>query len=89
VAANDATTQRSATITVAGVNLTISQAANLTCDVTGDAHPAVKDIQEMINEALGTASPLHALNDNKTVTVADVQVVLNAVVGANCAVSGN
>lgn len=89
VAASDATTQRNATITVAGVNLTITQAANLTCDVTSDPQPAVTDIQEMINESLGTKPPLHALNGNKTVTVAEVQVVLNAVVVANCAASGN
>jgi hypothetical protein len=89
VAANDATTQRNATITVAGVNLTITQAANLMCDVTGDLQPAIADVQEMINEALGTSSPLNRLSGNNTVTVADVQVVLNALVGAGCAASGN
>ncbi|HEX3748723.1 MAG TPA: BACON domain-containing carbohydrate-binding protein [Bryobacteraceae bacterium] len=89
VAPNDTTAQRSASITVAGVSLSIAQAANLTCDVSGDGQPGVADVQEMVNEALGTAAPLHALSGNNTVTVADIQVVLTAVLSSVCSASGN
>jgi hypothetical protein len=43
----------------------------------------------VINEALGAAAPSHNLNHDNGVDVADVQIVMNAVIGRGCAVSGN
>jgi hypothetical protein len=56
----------------------------ITCEPTGDAAPSVADVQLIINEALGTAPPMHALTGGGTVTVGDIQTVVNAVLGLGC-----
>ncbi len=89
VAANDSPSPRTTTITVAGDLITINQAGNLTCDVSGDNLPAVVDIQTVVNEALGVVSPVHDLKDDNAVNVADAQIVINALLGLGCVASGN
>ena len=52
-------------------------------DVTGGSATAV-DIQQSINEALGTSPPAHDLNHDGALTIADVQIVLDAALSAVC-----
>ena len=54
------------------------------CDVNGDQLTNVVDVQLAINEALGTALPLHDLNHDGDVNVADVQKLVNAALGLGC-----
>jgi uncharacterized repeat protein (TIGR01451 family) len=55
-----------------------------TCAVTGDQAPSVADVQAMIGQALGDAAPVDDLNHDGVVTVADVQKVIDAVLGLGC-----
>jgi uncharacterized repeat protein (TIGR01451 family) len=55
-----------------------------TCAVTGDQAPSVADVQAMISQALGDAAPVDDLNHDGVVTVADVQKVIDAVLGLGC-----
>jgi hypothetical protein len=54
------------------------------CTVTGDANASVADVQSMVNQALGTATPVNDLNQDKIVNVIDVQIVMNAAKGLSC-----
>jgi uncharacterized repeat protein (TIGR01451 family) len=54
------------------------------CDVTGDATVSVTDVQEMVNETLGTRQAAHDLNHDGAVNVIDVQIVINDALGLNC-----
>ena len=56
-----------------------------TCSVlTGALVPSVADVQQMVNEALGISSPTDDLNGDHAVNVADVQKVVDAVIGFGC-----
>jgi hypothetical protein len=44
----------------------------------------VTDVQVLINEALGVASPLHFLYGGGVVSIVDVQIVVNAARGLGC-----
>jgi hypothetical protein len=85
VAASDSPAPRNATVTVAGQSLTISQAGDSICDVSGDSLPTLADIQTEINEALGIVAPVHYLNHDNTIDVADIQIVSNAMLIQHCA----
>jgi uncharacterized repeat protein (TIGR01451 family) len=89
VSPNYAPTQRSTTITVAGTTLTITQAADLACNLTGDGQPAVADVQRVVSEALGVMNPVNDLNGGGVVNVSDIQIVINAAMGMGCVASGN
>jgi hypothetical protein len=84
VSPNYAPTQRSTTITVAGTTLTITQAADLACNLTGDGQPAVADVQRVVSEALGVMNPVNDLNGGGVVNVSDIQIVINAAMGMGC-----
>jgi hypothetical protein len=51
------------------------------CAITGDRIPSVADAQLIIHEALGTAPTSNDLNNDGIVNVADVQKLINAVMG--------
>jgi hypothetical protein len=54
------------------------------CEVTGDAAPAVADVQAIIAEALGVVKAAHDLAHSGKVNVGDIQIVINAVLGLGC-----
>jgi probable HAF family extracellular repeat protein len=54
------------------------------CAVTGDGTPSVADVQQMVREALGFASPSNDLNGDGVVNVADVQIDIQAVLSQVC-----
>ena len=54
------------------------------CDVTGDGVVNVKDVQQMVNEALGAAQALNDVSGDGVVNVVDIQVEINAVLGGTC-----
>lgn len=54
------------------------------CDVTPTATSSLAQVQTMLNEGLGTASPVNDLNSSGTVTVVDIQIVANAAAGRGC-----
>ena len=60
-------------------------AATSTCDLNGDGSVNVADLQLVINEALGSAPPVHDLNGDGRVNVADVQIAVDAVLHEGCA----
>jgi uncharacterized repeat protein (TIGR01451 family) len=55
-----------------------------TCAVSGDLAPSVVDAQTMIDQALGAILPVNDLNHDGVVNVADVQKVVDAVLGLGC-----
>jgi uncharacterized repeat protein (TIGR01451 family) len=61
--------------TTIGVNL---------CAVTHYGNAGVPDIQETINEALGQAAASHDLNQDGSVNVVDVQIVMDSVLRLGC-----
>ncbi len=54
------------------------------CQPTGSLGPAIADLQLLISEALGGASPLHDLNNDGMINMVDIQIELNAVLGMGC-----
>jgi hypothetical protein len=54
------------------------------CAVTQGSSTTVADVQQLINEALGLAPPQHDLTTDGAVNVLDVQIVLEAALGAGC-----
>ncbi len=54
------------------------------CDVNSDGMEDVNDVQAIVNEALGRIQAVHDLDLNGTVGVADMQLVVNAVIGLGC-----
>ncbi len=79
----------SATAAVAG-NASITSASTVgvsaggnlaACQVTNDVLPTVADVQQMINEALGTANPANDFNSDKVVNGVDVQIVVGTLDG--------
>jgi trimeric autotransporter adhesin len=78
---------RSATITIAGVGVAVTQAAqgaaNL-CDINKDGVVNVVDVQLMIKQALGVLGPLNDLNGDGVVNVIDVQIDSDAALNLGC-----
>ncbi len=79
---------RSASITIAGTAVAVTQAsaqsgANL-CDVNQDGVVDVKDVQILIKQSLGLLMPANDLNGNSVVNVADVQIDSDAAMGLVC-----
>jgi hypothetical protein len=87
VAAN-AGVPRSATITIAGVSVAVTQAgaqgATNLCDINKDGVVNVLDVQLMIRQALGVLAPLNDLNGDGIVNVVDVQIDSNAALNLGC-----
>jgi hypothetical protein len=53
------------------------------CDLTGDNQLDVRDVQAILNQALGLSAATADLNGDSAVTVADIQTVVNAVIGTS------
>ncbi len=82
-------------VTVAGGGSATASASDSTtvfyyssCDVGQHGSPAVTatvaDVQQLLNEALGIAPPVSDLSNDGVVSVADVQIVMNAVLNLGC-----
>ena len=56
------------------------------CDVNKVGSFVVGDLQSIINEALGLSPPLHDLNADGSIGIADVQLVANAVITGSCVI---
>jgi hypothetical protein len=54
------------------------------CDVNGDGFVDVKDVQTMVNEALGIVQALNDVSGDGVVNVLDIQVEINAALGGTC-----
>ena len=54
------------------------------CDVNNNGSVNATDVQQMIREALGLASPANNLNSDHVVNVTDIQVVANAALLRGC-----
>jgi len=54
------------------------------CNVTTDANTSVTDAQRIVNEALGVVPAIDDLNSDGVVNVADLQIVVNAVLHLGC-----
>jgi sugar lactone lactonase YvrE len=57
------------------------------CDVTQDLSPGIADVQAIISEALGMTAATDDQNKDGVVNAADIQIVINAVLGLGCAAS--
>ena len=57
------------------------------CDVNQDGTTNVIDAQDVVNEALGSASPANDLNGDGVVNVVDIQIDINAVLKLGCKIS--
>jgi hypothetical protein len=55
-----------------------------TCAITGDSSPSIADVQQIVNEALGVLPPNDNLAHNPTISVVDIQKVLDAAIGLPC-----
>ncbi|HUB81070.1 MAG TPA: hypothetical protein VMB03_19835 [Bryobacteraceae bacterium] len=62
---------------------TVSVTANL-CDIDNAGTVTVTDVQAVINEAFGSASPSNDLNGDGEVNVVDVQLDVDAALGLGC-----
>jgi uncharacterized repeat protein (TIGR01451 family) len=56
----------------------------LGCLVAGGSSVTVTDIQDVINEALGTSSAVHDLNHDGKINLVDAQIVINSFLGLGC-----
>jgi hypothetical protein len=54
------------------------------CDLNGDGVVNVKDVQLMVNEALGAAQALNDVSGDGVVNVVDLQMEINAALGGAC-----
>jgi hypothetical protein len=80
----DTTDYNTRTATVS-INVTAPGAPSR-CDINNQAGSVtVSDVQRIISEALGTASPVDNLNNDHAVNIIDVQIVINAALGLGCA----
>jgi hypothetical protein len=55
------------------------------CDISQTASTNVADVQLIVNEALGVATPADDLNNDGVSNIADVQIVINSALGLGCA----
>jgi hypothetical protein len=85
VAPNNATSQRSATLTVGSVAVPVNQAAFNPCDIQRNGSINVADVQLLINQALGVTPTVNDLNGDGAVSVLDIQVEVNSALGLGCA----
>jgi YD repeat-containing protein len=70
---------------LAAVMAVCGQAATFSnCDVNHAGRTTVADVQKVVNEALGTASPANDLNRDGVVNVVDVQIDIDAALGLGC-----
>jgi hypothetical protein len=80
--------ERSATITIAGVSVTVTQAAAQSganpCDVNRDGVVNVLDVQILIEQSLGLLLPANDLNGDGVVDVVDVQIDSDAALNLGC-----
>jgi hypothetical protein len=75
---------RTATLTIGTGAVAVNQAAGFSpCDVNQDGSTDVRDVQQIINEALGNASGVDLTLDG-LINVVDVQIVINAALGLSC-----
>jgi hypothetical protein len=58
------------------------------CDVSQDGSIGVVDVQRTIDQALGASQRTVDLDGDGAVTLADIQIVSNDVLGKGCAVGG-
>ncbi len=56
------------------------------CNLNQDSTTDVTDVQAIMNQAIGLASPVNDLNGDGKVNVVDTQIVVNAAVGLACTV---
>ncbi|HEX3743418.1 MAG TPA: SBBP repeat-containing protein [Bryobacteraceae bacterium] len=70
--------------TTAAATVTITVGNSSGCDVSNQGSPNVVDVQSMINEALGTATPANDLNGDGAVNVPDIQIVIGAALNYGC-----
>ena len=54
------------------------------CDLSQNLTTTVTDVQAIVNEVLGVASPVHDLNGDGVVNIVDIQLVVNAAIGFGC-----
>ena len=85
IASNTGASQRSATLTIGTVAVSVTQAAFNPCNLAGNASVSAADIQLMINEALGSITAASDLNGDGLVNIVDVQIEINAALGLPCA----
>ena len=87
VAANTGAS-RSATITIAGVSVGVTQAgaqgSNNPCDINQDGVVNVADVQLMIEQSLGGLAGSNDLNGDGVVNAVDVQIDTNAALNLGC-----
>ena len=57
------------------------------CDLTMAGSTDVSDVQQIVNEAMGLASPATILSGSGAVTVVDVEIEINAALGKGCSVN--
>lgn len=83
--ANNATGTYTVTASVGSLN-TLFTLTNtpLSCNVIQDAQVGVADVQSLVNQALGIATPSNDLTGDGVVNVLDVQVMTNAVLNEGC-----
>jgi hypothetical protein len=74
----------SASGTALSTGCTAGNVTTFTCDVNSDGNVSVADVQALINQALGLASPVNDMNQDGFVNVTDIQIVINALLGKGC-----
>jgi hypothetical protein len=55
------------------------------CDLTQNGSTKAPDVRALVNQALGVTAALNDLTGVGAVSVADVQIEINAVLGLGCA----
>jgi hypothetical protein len=79
---------RSATITIAGISVAVTQAgaqgSSNPCDVNQDGVVDVLDVQLLIKQSLGLLTAANDLDGNGVVNVVDVQMDSDAVLNLGC-----
>jgi hypothetical protein len=57
---------------------------SVSCDLKGNGNVGVSDVQQMIDEALGTAWSANDLNGDGVISVTDVQIEIDAALNLGC-----
>ena len=73
-----------ASVGVFSATFSLTNSSFSPCDVNQDGKTNVLDVQKIIDEALGGASPVSDLNGDKKVSVVDIQIVIDAVLNLGC-----
>ena len=87
--AQDASAQVTNVVSVSGGASASGAASDATtvvtvCGISGTPSAGVADVQQVVNEALGTLTAAHDLNHDGVIDVADVQKELSAALGLGC-----